>query len=63
MTALQSTPATIRDYARKFFEFGFNVIPLGADKRPIMLGQNGSQQRFKWDKWQRTPLAISLKKL
>ena len=42
-----------RALARVYHTFGFNVVPLGADKRPVIVGvaKNGAAVRFKWEDW------------
>jgi hypothetical protein len=51
--ALLHTKA-MRDLARRYHSLGFNIIPLGEDKRPVKTGvsPNGKPWRFLWDEWQ-----------
>jgi hypothetical protein len=57
-----------RQLAAKYRGYGFNLVPLGADKRPAMTGisPNGGIMRFRWDDWQQTkqtdPLWAQIKK-
>ena len=43
-----------RQLALKYRAFGFNLVPLGGDKRPVVTGvsTNGGLLRFRWDDWQ-----------
>jgi hypothetical protein len=45
-----------RQLAQKYRGYGFNLVPLGADKRPAETGvsPSGSIMRFRWDDWQQT---------
>ena len=42
-----------RTLARKYHEFGFNIVPLGGDKRPVVVGvsKTGGAMRFRWEDW------------
>lgn len=44
----------MRQLARVYHALGFNIVPLGADKRPVKTGvsPNGKPWRFLWDEWQ-----------
>jgi P4 family phage/plasmid primase-like protien len=43
-----------RRHAEYYRSFGFNLVPLGGDKRPVITGINqyGAPSRFRWDDWQ-----------
>jgi hypothetical protein len=43
-----------RTLATLYWELGFNIVPLGADKRPIVIGvaDNGKALHWRWDDWQ-----------
>lgn len=43
-----------RQRAEYYRSFGFNLVPLGNDKRPVITGINqfGAPSRFRWDDWQ-----------
>lgn len=43
-----------RQRAEHYRGFGFNLVPLGNDKRPVITGVNqfGAPSRFRWDDWQ-----------
>jgi len=43
-----------RQLALKYRTFGFNLVPLGSDKRPAVTGvaPHGGLMRFRWDDWQ-----------
>ena len=43
-----------REMARAFWRMGFNVIPLGDDKRPIVtqIADNGKRLHWRWEDWQ-----------
>lgn len=43
-----------RRHAEYYRSFGFNLVPLGSDKRPVITGINqyGAPSRFRWDDWQ-----------
>ena len=43
-----------RALARKYHTVGFNVVPLGNDKRPVAIGVSkaGGLTRFRWEDWQ-----------
>ena len=62
------TAKEYRQLAAQYRAFGFNLVPLGADKRPAMTGvsPSGSIMRFRWDDWQQTkqtdPLWALIKK-
>lgn len=45
-----------RGLARKYHALGINIVPLGDDKRPVVIGVNkyGGLQRFRWEDWQTT---------
>ncbi|MBK8800356.1 MAG: hypothetical protein IPM07_30520 [Anaerolineales bacterium] len=45
-----------RQLATKYRGYGFNLVPLGSDKRPAMTGisTSGGIMRFRWDDWQQT---------
>ncbi len=45
-----------RALALKYRGWGFNLVPLGADKRPVFTGvsSSGGLLRFRWDDWQAT---------
>ncbi len=45
-----------RQLAQKYRGYGFNLVPLGPDKRPAETGvsPSGSIMRFRWDDWQQT---------
>jgi P4 family phage/plasmid primase-like protien len=45
-----------RQHAAYYREFGFNLVPLGDDKRPVITGisSTGGPLRFRWDEWQST---------
>ncbi len=46
-----------RQLATKYRTFGFNLVPLGIDKLPILTGKvlpNGKLERFFWKDWQTT---------
>jgi len=45
-----------RALARKYHELGFNIVPLGSDKRPAITGvaTNGKPYFFRWEDWQST---------
>ena len=46
-----------RNLARQYHAYGFNVVPLGADKRPVVSGvsrTSGAPLRFRWEDWQTT---------
>lgn len=45
-----------RQLAQKYRAFGFNLVPLGPDKRPAETGisSSGSILHFRWDDWQQT---------
>ncbi|MBK8800373.1 MAG: bifunctional DNA primase/polymerase [Anaerolineales bacterium] len=57
-----------RQLATKYRGYGFNLVPLGSDKRPAMTGiaTSGGIMRFRWDDWQQTkqtdPLWAQIKK-
>ena len=43
----------MRDLAQHYWDMGINIVPLGADKRPVITGiYNGAPQRWRWDSWQ-----------
>lgn len=48
-----------RGLARLFHAFGFNVVPLGPDKRPVVTGvsRSGAPARFAWNDWETLPQA------
>jgi hypothetical protein len=50
------TAKEYRQLAAKYRALGFNLVPLGADKRPVETGvsPSGSIMRFRWDDWQQT---------
>lgn len=62
------TAKEYRQLAAKYRAFGFNLVPLGMDKRPAMTGisPNGGLMRFRWDDWQQTkqtdPMWAQIKK-
>ena len=43
-----------RQLAQQYRAFGFNLVPLGEDKRPVVTGvsSSGGLMRFRWDDWQ-----------
>ena len=43
----------MRDLARHYHSLGINIVPLGADKRPVITGvaPSGSPVRFRWEEW------------
>ena len=45
-----------RTLALAYRAWGFNLVPLGGDKRPVVTGvsPNGGLMRFRWDDWQQT---------
>lgn len=45
---------TMRQLARAYHAAGFNIVPLGIDKRPVKTGvsPNGKVWRYLWDDWQ-----------
>ena len=45
-----------RQLALKYRGYGFNLVPLGPDKRPAVTGvaPHGGLMRFRWDDWQQT---------
>lgn len=45
-----------RALAAQYRAFGFNLVPLGSDKRPAMTGvaPHGGLMRFRWEDWQQT---------
>jgi hypothetical protein len=45
-----------RQLAGQYRAFGFNLVPLGGDKRPVVTGVHtgGGLLRFRWDDWQNT---------
>lgn len=54
--AMNSKEASIqwRNLARFYHNFGFNIVPLGADKRPVVSGvsrTSGAPLRFRWEDW------------
>ncbi len=52
---------TITDAIPFYRQFGFNLVPLGNDKRPVIVGtytdRNGKPQpkRYHWEKWVEQP--------
>lgn len=62
------TAKEYRQLAAKYRAFGFNLVPLGMDKRPATTGisPNGGIMRFRWDDWQQTkqtdPMWAQIKK-
>lgn len=62
------TAKQYRQLAAQYRAFGFNLVPLGNDKRPAMTGisTSGGIMRFRWDDWQQTkqtdPLWAQIKK-
>ena len=50
------TAKEYRQLAAKYRAFGFNLVPLGNDKRPAVTGvaPHGGLMRFRWDDWQQT---------
>ena len=50
------TAKEYRQLATKYRAFGFNLVPLGSDKRPAVTGvaPHGGLMRFRWDDWQQT---------
>lgn len=46
----------MRDLAKQYHAMGFNIVPLGDDKRPVKTGiaPSGKPWRFHWDEWQTT---------
>ena len=48
------TAKEYRQLAAKYRAFGFNLVPLGSDKRPAVTGvaPHGGLMRFRWDDWQ-----------
>lgn len=53
LTPVENAKA-MRQLADWYHEHGFNVLPLGDDKRPVVTGvsSNGRMMRFSWDEWQ-----------
>jgi hypothetical protein len=53
----KETAQHYRALAAKYRTFGFNLVPLGADKRPVVTGINlsGGLSHFRWQDWQATP--------
>lgn len=45
-----------RQLAQKYRRFGFNLVPLGDNKRPVSTGvaPHGGLMHFRWDDWQQT---------
>jgi hypothetical protein len=45
-----------RQLATRYRTFGFNLVPLGADKRPVVTGvaPNGRISHFFWEDWKET---------
>jgi hypothetical protein len=45
---------TARSLAAYYRTYGFNLVPLGADKRPVATGiaKSGAILRFRWEDWQ-----------
>jgi hypothetical protein len=56
MNAKESSAAW-RALARAYHAHGLNIVPLGADKRPMIIGvkKTGAPLRFFWEDWQDTP--------
>jgi hypothetical protein len=53
----KETAQHYRALAAKYRTFGFNLVPLGSDKRPVVTGINpsGGLNHFRWQDWQATP--------
>jgi len=52
------TAKQYRQLALKYRAFGFNLVPLGGDKLPVLTGKvlpDGKLGRFFWKDWQTTP--------
>jgi hypothetical protein len=45
-----------RTLARYYHSLGFNIVPLGNDKRPVVVGvgKTGGVLRFRWEDWEST---------
>lgn len=54
-TAAQQAIA-MRELAKSYLAYGFNIVPLGGDKRPVItgVGNGGQLLRFRWEDWQTT---------
>jgi hypothetical protein len=52
----------MRRLAEDYRAFGFNVVPLGGDKRPVITGVNpsGGVNHFRWRDWEATKQADKL---
>ncbi len=50
------TAKAYRQLAQKYRAFGFNLVPLGSNKRPVSTGvaPHGGLMHFRWDDWQQT---------
>ena len=64
---IEMTPALeqaqcMRQLAETYRAWGFNLVPLGADKRPVVTGVNagGGVYRFRWEDWQTQPQTAKL---
>ncbi|HRJ44690.1 MAG: bifunctional DNA primase/polymerase [Caldilineaceae bacterium] len=62
MTTATKTPTEAVTQALPFLRsFGFNLVPLGGDKRPVIVGtytgKNGKPQpkRYQWEGWAKKP--------
>ena len=49
-----SDPKEWRDLARTYWHMGFNIAPLGDDKKPVVTGiaDNGKRLHWRWEDWQ-----------
>lgn len=55
--ATMSDPKRYREAARLYHGMGFNILPLGDDKAPVLTGgvaTNGTPFHFKWEVWKET---------
>lgn len=56
MNSTAQQAQAMRELARTYLAYGFNVVPLGGDKRPVItgVGNGGQILRFRWEDWQTT---------
>ena len=54
MNANLAHAQAMRELARTYHRVGFNIVPLGDDKRPVITGvsSSGKPLRFLWEQWQ-----------
>ena len=62
MTPALEQAQCMRQLAETYRAWGFNLVPLGADKRPVVTGVNpgGGVYRFRWEDWQTQPQTAKL---